>query len=289
LSTGIAKKEIKAGLVELGTKEGDVLLVHSSLSSFGKVDGGADTVIDALLEVITESGTLCMPTNTYSFAKEHVEGHLNPPYHPLRTASKIGVMPEFFRFRPGAKRSLHPTHSVCVLGKDLDQILKNNKPTDSPFGLNSPFKKMFDLDAKVLFLGCGLKANSTVHAVEDWAGVPVSEAEEALLVDEANHTAKVTVPSIPIGDRDFYHTESNLNKKLVESGLMRGIQIGQALVQMMKMRDIVKVMLTFLKIDPAIVLCDRPNCEFCSGRKKLVLQEKEKILKNMDSFGFIKS
>lgn len=60
----VTKEGLKRGLRELGLKEGDIVGVHSSLSSFGYVDGGADTVIDALLEVVGEEGTIVMPTHS---------------------------------------------------------------------------------------------------------------------------------------------------------------------------------------------------------------------------------
>ena len=58
----LTKEMIKAGFSELGIKPGINLIVHSSSKSFGKVDGGADTVIDAICELITEDGTLVMPS-----------------------------------------------------------------------------------------------------------------------------------------------------------------------------------------------------------------------------------
>ncbi len=48
----IAKDDIKKGLTSVGLNHGNVVLVHSSLSSFGYVEGGADAVIDALLEIV---------------------------------------------------------------------------------------------------------------------------------------------------------------------------------------------------------------------------------------------
>ena len=56
---------------KLGLKKGDIAGVHSSLSSFGYVEGGADAVIDALLKVVGEEGTVVMPT--YSDNREEVE------------------------------------------------------------------------------------------------------------------------------------------------------------------------------------------------------------------------
>ena len=49
------KVELIEGLKKIGIREGMNLEVHSSLSSFGFVDGGADTVIDALMECVPEN------------------------------------------------------------------------------------------------------------------------------------------------------------------------------------------------------------------------------------------
>ena len=58
-------EDIVTNLRVLGIKEGDTLLVHSALSSMGKVDGGPATVIRALLDLLGEKkGTLVMSTLT---------------------------------------------------------------------------------------------------------------------------------------------------------------------------------------------------------------------------------
>ena len=48
-------------LRNLGIKEGDVVITHSSLKSMGNVEGGADTVIDALIEAVGSEGTVLFP------------------------------------------------------------------------------------------------------------------------------------------------------------------------------------------------------------------------------------
>lgn len=57
----ITKLQIITGLKELGISEGMELEVHSSLSSFGVVEGGAMTVIDALKEAVGKNGSIFMP------------------------------------------------------------------------------------------------------------------------------------------------------------------------------------------------------------------------------------
>lgn len=57
----VTKQELKNALTELGVEKGMVLEVHSSLSSFGELEGGAMTVIDTLKELVTDEGSIFMP------------------------------------------------------------------------------------------------------------------------------------------------------------------------------------------------------------------------------------
>jgi len=61
----VRRQMIGDGLRALGLGAGDLVVVHSSLSSFGWVDGGADAVIDALLAAVAPGGTVVMPTLTF--------------------------------------------------------------------------------------------------------------------------------------------------------------------------------------------------------------------------------
>ena len=52
ISQLITKKEIVDQLRELGVNPGMILEVHAALSSFGYVCGGAQAVVDALIEAV---------------------------------------------------------------------------------------------------------------------------------------------------------------------------------------------------------------------------------------------
>ena len=60
--TLVTTADIVAGLHALGIQEGDLLQVHSSLSALGYVQGGAEAVVDALLQAVGASGTVMVPT-----------------------------------------------------------------------------------------------------------------------------------------------------------------------------------------------------------------------------------
>ncbi|MCQ2249380.1 MAG: GNAT family N-acetyltransferase [Treponema sp.] len=76
----VTKEELKNALVELGVTPGMSLEVHSSLKSFGRVEGGAQTVIDALKETVTDEGSIFMPAL-----------RLSPEMEPTEEDKKLGI------------------------------------------------------------------------------------------------------------------------------------------------------------------------------------------------------
>ena len=61
----VTKTDIKNGLEKIGLHSGDTVMVHTSLSKIGYVCGGAQTVIEALIETVGPEGTIMMPTQSW--------------------------------------------------------------------------------------------------------------------------------------------------------------------------------------------------------------------------------
>lgn len=61
----ILKEEIVQKLREVGLEKSDAVMVHTFLKRMGYVCGGAQTVIEALMEVVGENGTIMMPTQSW--------------------------------------------------------------------------------------------------------------------------------------------------------------------------------------------------------------------------------
>ena len=149
-------------LLALGVRPGGVLLVHSSLRSLGPLPGRAETVIQALLEALGPSGTLLMPALSYDDV-----GAQSPFFDVKNTPSCVGALPEYFRTRPGTVRSVHPTHSVCALGAQAEELLGRHHLSTTPCGPESPFALLPGVGGQILFLGCGLRPNTSMHAIEE--------------------------------------------------------------------------------------------------------------------------
>jgi len=254
----VTKDDIKEGLREVGLKQGDVVMVHSSLSSFGYVEGGPDAVIDALLETVGPEGTVMVPT----FSSGDSE-----PFDPRTSPSRVGRTTEVFRIRKEAVRSLHPTHSVAAIGWEAIELTKDHDKT-SPLGKESPLDRLVDRDGSVLLLGAPLTTNSTVHVGEIRAGVPYGWERDVKVRDRNGKVREVHLAQVPGHSGAF----GKIEKPLRARGAIREMEIGGSLVRLMRARDIIEVTMEMLKRDTAALLCDDPNCARCRGAREQIAQ-----------------
>lgn len=183
---------IAADLTHLGVKQGGVLLMHSSLSSMGHVQGGPETVILGLLKALGSEGTLLLPALSYETVTRRQAN-----FDVRHTPSCIGAIPEYFRTRPGTLRSMHPTHSVCGVGKRAEELLADHHLDTTPVGPHSPFSLLPKAGGQILMLGCGLKPNTSMHGIEELSRPPYlfSNPINYTLIDyNGKSTAKVYIP-----------------------------------------------------------------------------------------------
>ncbi len=149
----------------LGVRPGGALMVPTSYRAFGADRPSPDEIFDALEQAVGPDGTLLVPALSYQ----------QDPilHHDTRTTpSNVGYLAEYFRLHRAARRSLHPTHSVCATGAGVDEWLGGHELDRTPCGPNSPFRRILDRGGQILMLGCGLRPNTAMHAIEEVVGVP---------------------------------------------------------------------------------------------------------------------
>lgn len=161
------RERLAADLAALGVRPGSVLLVHSSLSALGWVEGGAATVVAGLRQVLGPDGTLLVPALTYASVDAS-----QTRFEQANTPSCVGAISEHFRTHEAQQRSLAPTHSVCGTGPQAAQVLSRHHLDGTPCGPNSPFRAVRDRAGAILFLGCGMRPNTSMHGVEELSEPP---------------------------------------------------------------------------------------------------------------------
>lgn len=162
------REQLLTDLRAMGIEQGDRVLVHASYKSLGGVDGGIETVIAALKDTVGENGTLLMPAFTYDRVNRD-----NPVFDVKSTPCfHIGMTAEVFRHSDGVKRSVHPTHSVSVWGRDRDWFIADHHLDSVCVGEHSPIVRLKDKGGKILMIGCGITHNTLIHGVEAYLPAP---------------------------------------------------------------------------------------------------------------------
>jgi aminoglycoside 3-N-acetyltransferase len=247
----VTVRDIVKGLRALGIEPGGRLFVHSSLSAFGRVDGGARAVCEALLESVGSTGTVAVPTFTWSsyHDKEVVT------FDVARDPSEVGLITETFRQLPGALRTEHVCHSVAAIGPRAADLRGDGV---RPFGRGSSMYRLTELDFSCLFLGCGFAACTALHSVEELAEVPyryrrgfagstVVRADGSRVPSRAQEYLRY----VPF-QNDFQKMEGILRGR----GVLREGSIGAAHAMLAAMRSIVDIGLELVGSDPGFLLTE---------------------------------
>jgi aminoglycoside 3-N-acetyltransferase len=207
---------LTADLRDLGLEAGDTVLVHSSLGSLGWVCGGPQAVVDALLEVVTESGTVVMPTHSTQYSDPRnwsnppvpddwvpiIEAEM-PPFRPAVTPTRgMGAVPECFRQYPGTVRSRHPEVSFAAWGAHAEDVVSEHS-YDFSLGDGSPLGEVYEHGGSVLLLGVGHPVNTSLHLAEYRAALDVESFVCSAVVAEDGDRTRIEYEDIPTSTDDF--------------------------------------------------------------------------------------
>ncbi|MBI3945050.1 MAG: AAC(3) family N-acetyltransferase [Armatimonadetes bacterium] len=244
----LTRDDIVAGLRALGLQPGDKVLVHSSVAALGRVEGGPDAVIDALLAAVGPAGLVMVPT----FATAR-------PFDRRTASTPLGAIPDAFRRRPGAVRSKHPTHSVAAIGAGAAELIRDHEKVPTAYAEGTPYYRLAEVGGKILLLGVDQDRNTTLHAAEAIAGSPYLTHVTATYVDDDGREVTIPVAAMAGPHRNFI----GLDRLFRERGVVRVGRIGSAVCRLMDARRMLDVAIEALRADPAAVLCDNPACADC--------------------------
>jgi aminoglycoside 3-N-acetyltransferase len=243
-STPLTQKDIEVGLRQLGLGRGDAVEVHSSLSSFGWVEGGAPTVVDALMNVVGENGALIMSAYPVSLplpltGQEKARGILAKVKifgedYDGRTG--MGAIADEFQRRPATCLG-RGIHRVCAWGYDAARHSQEG------------YRHLLDLDGWVLLLGVDIHRCSSMHVAESKVGIPVEvskhfEVPEDIRRDYPDDVWYIQYGSTPV---DAW---AKIQGEAERRGLIKRHRIGRAECMLFKAKAVVGIYEEALRTNP---------------------------------------
>jgi len=241
--------DIKAALKEVGVKKGHVVMVHTSLRSLGYVCGGAQSVIETLLEGVGEEGTIMMQTQSWknldpktgvywqepkewwSVIRENI-----PAYDKRITPTNtMGAVAEMFRQWPGTIRSDHPARSVAAWGRYAQYLTENHDLSDI-FGDSSPIGRLYELDGYVLLIGVGYDKNTSLHLADVRADYPGKHTViESSAIQTNGQRIWKSYETLAEDGEDF----SAIGEAFEQTGQVCHAPLGNGILSMMRQRALV--------------------------------------------------
>ncbi len=243
------------------------LCIHSSLRSFGPIEGGADALLDGLLAV---DATVLVPTFSEQFfaiappadphlrpARNGLDDHESWPesgeqriYTPATSEidDDMGALPSVVLARPGRVRGNHPLQSFTAIGPLADALIEGQRPLQ----VYMPLNVLAELRGSIILMGVGLERMTFLHFAEQ-------EARRTLFRRWANgpdgQPIMVAVGSCSEGFGNFAS---------VLAPLQREIQVGQSAWQIFPARETLSAAVAAIRANPLLTHCSDPACSRCN-------------------------
>jgi len=254
----ITKENLVRDLIALGVRKGDLLNVKASLKSIGYIEGGAHTLVEALLEAVGPKGTIV----TDSFVSLHSFPYLaNNPSLLVddETPSYAGALANAMIKHSLSKRSKHPIQKFSVIGFKAEELTERHSVNSYPYGL---LKEMADQGGRNLKIGTDEKVVGvgTTHVV-----IGLLDYEQKRLIRGANYIEDGVVKTherdwvggCGQGFNNFMPDYRKGNAVLSEG------KIGAAPSKITDMGMTMAIEMKILIKSPEYFKCDDPSCVDC--------------------------
>lgn len=229
----MTREELVRDLRKLGLKNGDIVLLHSALSSLGYLEGGVGALIEAFLNVLGKEGTLVVPSFT------------------------AGIVPNAVKNDPRAVESIAPTAQVAAIGAKAEEICAEHWRCETAHAEGTPYMKIAQLGGYVCLLGVDQDRNTTLHSAEALLRLPYLKKTEPRQIETPEGERHKSFAYFPGPHRDFIGLDHLFTEK------MKTAVIGQAVVRLIKSRDLIDIAVSEGLKNPAFALCDNLACNDC--------------------------
>jgi len=258
----VTSLDIRSAIRDLGIS-GLPVCVHSSLRSFGQVEGGAEAVVEAFL---AESCTLLVPAfswaffvspraargplrNAFDYGRVSESSRAGPIYTPMTDEidASMGAVPRAVVERPGRTRGAHPLSSFAAVGPDAEVLVGAQAPLDA----FAPLRLLAQGGGFVLLIGVGLTSMTLLHLAEACAG---REPFRRWATAPSGDVIEVQTGGCSAGFGAFERVLAPLAREAV---------VGASRWRSYPAGAVVEEATRALQANPQITHCDNPACEQC--------------------------
>ena len=166
------------------------------------------------------------------------------------TPSCVGAVTEWFRRQPGVVRSLHPTHSVAAMGPIADELTRHHENASTPCGQETPYHRLLERDATILFFGAPLDTNTSYHCCEALAGVSYLLQAESFEFELIDRLGNIHKRSLVLHQAGVARDLGPLNDELKRLGILRGNTLGKGQIQAIRGRAFIEYLCKELTRNP---------------------------------------
>lgn len=250
IETVVTKNDLKEAFTKLGVKSTDSCMVHTAMSKFQFLPGGAETIVNALEETLSD-GTLIMPSQvstncdpaTWEYPpvrEDLIQGIRDsmPPYNPETSATQgLGLTPEYFRNLSDVLRGTHPYLPIAIWGKNAKEIAQK-QPLDMPYGIDSPLDYLYQNNGKTIFLGTDYETCTMLHYAESTIHRKIEIDLAATGTDENGKTVWTKYRNV---DMDSYDDFNELGKAFEAKypNEFKSLKLSKGIIKVINLRPLI--------------------------------------------------
>jgi len=250
----VSRDDLRRALETLGVRRGSAIVVHGSLKRFGRIDGGAATVVDALLDAVGPEGLVTMPVYSSSLDANGDLLRRPAPDAPVTT----GIIPATFGRHPRVVFALHPLYAYGFYGRDAAELAQKTERLMVPYGADQPLACLFPRKGLIVQLGVDDVTNTSIHVAEEMA-------DPAYLVDKKSVSA-ITVDEffgLPVERRRAVLAKHRTGPRrdfllctplIAAAGLRRTALVGQAVVAVTDFTGMCRLLTDALRRNPQLMI-----------------------------------
>ena len=256
----INKETLVCDLQKLGVRRGDILNVKASLRSVGKIEGGVEALIGAILEVIGPEGTMVTDSfiNVYgpfnSKFREEVADQTTPSY--------AGALANAMIKHPGSVRSMHPVQKFVLIGRDAKLLSEGHDANAYAYEV---LRRMAERDGRNLKIGPDetVPGVGTTHVAIGLTKFRQRRPKVGVRYKDERGETRTFYRNWSGGCMQAFYNLNAFYERIPGAVIARG-KIGEAPCKFTSMKVTLAAELDFLKQRPAEFLrCGNPECIQC--------------------------